>query len=49
MTACSSECVLEFFRSVRFWFLNERSREIFSCNFIKPASKASGRGGQPEM
>ena len=32
-----------------FWFLNECSREIFSRSFIRPASKASGRGGQPEM
>src|SRR5438128_12404712 len=38
-----------FSNSSGFWFLNERSREIFSCNFIRPASNASGRGGQPEM
>src|SRR5581483_2562881 len=30
-------------------FANERSREIFSCNFMSPARSASGRGGQPEI
>src|SRR5438045_5292425 len=33
----------------RFCSRNELAPEIFSCNFIRPASSASGRGGQPEM
>src|SRR6476469_5600132 len=32
----------------RFCWRNELSPVIFSCSFIKPSSKSSGRGGHPE-
>ena len=40
---------LSFLVSAGFCAANDFSPEIFSCNFIRPSSNASGRGGQPEM